>query len=170
MKYINLDDMRKTWKVMRNLISKDNKAECSQSFQINNETVTDNKLLSNEFCNYFSDFYRLQTSNIPDVGNKYQSYLGELEPKSMFLSPTDINEILSILRSLKSKTSQGHNGVSIKLLKKLENQLNVPISIPINKSLESGTVPDIMKIAKIVSIYRNQEHNLIKILQANITP
>ncbi len=155
---------------MRTLISKDNKTKCSQSFQINNETVTDNKLISNEFCNYFSNIGRLQTSNIPNLGNKYQSYLSELEPKSMLLSPTDPNEIISILRSLKSKTSQGQDGVSTQLLQQLENQLNVSISILINKSRESGTVPDIMKIAKIVPIYKNQGQNLIKKMQANITP
>ncbi len=51
----------------------------------------------------------------------------------MFLTPIDPTELLSIVQSLKGKTSQWYDGVLTKLLQPLENQLNVPISILINK-------------------------------------
>ena len=51
--------------------------------------------------------------------------------------------------------------ISSVLLKEINNQVCVPISTLINKSLELGIVPDVMKIAKVIPIYKAKEHDLL---------
>ena len=75
------------------------------------------------------------------------------------MSPTDPEEISRIIASLKCKNSSGHDGISSKLLKSLQPALCLPISILINKSMETGQVPANMKIAKIIPIYKSKEKN-----------
>ena len=79
--------------------------------------------------------------------------------KSVFLVPTDPNEILKLLTSLKSKKSSGHDNLSSSFLKDLANEICIPISTLVNKSLELGIVPETMKLAKVIPIYKAKEHD-----------
>ena len=72
----------------------------------------------------------------------------------MFLAPTDPDEISKILKTMKSKTSSEHDNINSKLLKAVESYIVKPISTLINKSIETGIVPDIMKLAMVISIYK----------------
>jgi hypothetical protein len=60
---------------------------------------------------------------------------------------------------MKGKASSGHDGISSKLIKILSASLSYPISIIINKSIESGIVPNIFKLAKVIAIYKGKEKN-----------
>ena len=55
---------------------------------------------------------------------------------------------------LKPKKSTGHDNVSTYLLKSIDEQVSTPISILINKSLETGVFPDSLKLAKVIPIYK----------------
>ena len=47
---------------------------------------------------------------------------------------------MRLLRSMKSKTSTGHDGFSSKLIKQLAPSISYPISIIINRSFETGVL------------------------------
>ena len=72
----------------------------------------------------------------------------------MFLNPTDPSEISKIIKSLKMKKSTGHDGISIMLLKSLGESVCKPLSELINMSLIQGIVPDEIKIAKVIPIFK----------------
>ena len=46
------------------------------------------------------------------------------------------------------------------LLKSIVSNIAKPLAMVINKSLIEGVVPDNMKIAKVVPIYKAKEHNI----------
>ena len=54
---------------------------------------------------------------------------------------------------MKGKNSSGHDNINSKLLKAVDSCIIKPISILINKSMQHGIVPDIMKLAKVIPIY-----------------
>ncbi|KAK2149087.1 hypothetical protein LSH36_468g02015 [Paralvinella palmiformis] len=58
--------------------------------------------------------------------------------------------------SLKPKTNSGYDRISSKLLKYLIPSISFPISIVINKSVQTGIRPRNMKIAKMISIYKEK--------------
>ncbi len=59
--------------------------------------------------------------------------------------------------ALKPKKSSGHDGISSLLLKSLKDSICYPISLIINKSIETGIVPKNMKTAKVIPIYKSKE-------------
>ena len=61
---------------------------------------------------------------------------------------------------LKSKKSCGHDNLSMLFIKQIGLEISNPISILVNKSLESGIVPNIHKMAKVIPIYKSKEKDL----------
>ena len=71
--------------------------------------------------------------------------------------PTTPGDIIAIISSFKSKTSNGHDGVSSKLVKDLKYALSFPLSIIINNSLAMVLVPNMAKLAKIIPMYKAKD-------------
>ena len=79
---------------------------------------------------------------------------------SIYLNPTDSNEILKILGKCTNKKSTGDEGISMALLKQLCEDICVPITKLVNMSLEQGVVPDAMKLAKVMPIHKAKSKQL----------
>ena len=69
----------------------------------------------------------------------------------MFMAPTDQNEIIKMIDTLKRKNSSGHDNISSALLKDMKFELAKPLEI---LSLSEGSVPDDMKLAQVIPIYK----------------
>ena len=72
---------------------------------------------------------------------------------------TEANEIKHIIRSLQPKKSSGYDNLSPHLFKLLAEQISLPIAILINKSLSEGIVPDEIKMAIIIRVYKSKAKN-----------
>ena len=70
------------------------------------------------------------------------------------MTPTDPNEIYQVLKLLKPIKSTGHDNLSTYFLKLINQNVAIPLSILINKSLQSGVFPDSLKIGKVIPIYK----------------
>ena len=62
--------------------------------------------------------------------------------------------ILGVVKKLKPKTSSGVDCVSNKLLKRIAPLIIIPLHYLINLSLETGFVPQQLKISKIIPLYK----------------
>ena len=58
------------------------------------------------------------------------------------------------------KSSQGFDNISTKLLKSTIDEILIPLTHIINLSMQSGTVPEKMKIAKIIPIYKSGKKDI----------
>ncbi len=76
------------------------------------------------------------------------------------MAPTCPGEICDIINKMKPKKSKGHDEINTSFIKDISTSVAEPISILINKSLETGYVPTSLKIAKVIPIYKAKEHNL----------
>ena len=77
------------------------------------------------------------------------------------MAPTDHYEITKIITSLKSKNSSGHDNINSKFFKLIKQDIISPLVILFNKSLETGVVPDLMKLAEIIPIYKSKDKTLL---------
>ena len=75
----------------------------------------------------------------------------------MFFTPTDVNEIKKIVEKINSEKSTGYDDISNDLLKHIINEIVIPLEHIMNLSIVNGIVPDNMKIAKVVPIYKKGE-------------
>lgn len=85
---------------------------------------------------------------------------------SFFAQPTDEVEIHGIITRLKSDSAPGWDGIGNRVLKNAKHCLAAPITFLCNLSMETGTVPQEMKIANVCPIYKSGD----KQVAANYRP
>jgi hypothetical protein len=72
---------------------------------------------------------------------------------------TNPNEIITTVADLPSKASCGFGGISTIILKSIIGFIVVPLANIFNKSFSCGSVPDVLKIAKVVPIFKSGDTN-----------
>ena len=155
-KYYN--DSRNLWKTLYCLIGKKtDKSSLPDAFNVDGTLISDPKRISNEFCTFYTKMGSRLASNIPNSNRRPSSYLRNNYMNSLYFSPTDEAEVLQIISALKSKKSCGKDGISNIFLKSISHQIIIPMTKIINKSLATGIVPEEMKLAKIVPIYKSKD-------------
>ena len=94
---------------------------------------------------------------IPKTNKTFTDFLKNNNPNTMFFIPTDVNEIKKIVEKINSKKSTGYDDISNDLLKHIIDEIVIPLEHIMNLSIVNGIVPDNMKIAKVVPIYKKGE-------------
>ena len=61
---------------------------------------------------------------------------------------------------MKSKPSLDFDGLSFKLIKNVDEDISIPSTEVVNLSLLSGTVPNAMKVAKVILIFKSGNENI----------
>ncbi len=65
----------------------------------------------------------------------------------------DREQTIKIIDGMKPKTSYGFDEISMKLVKSIKYIIVDPLRIVINQMIRTGIFPDLLKIAKVTSIY-----------------
>ena len=114
----------------------------------------------NEIAESMNDFF----SNVGEkLANKiksqtdYQRYLKNPISNSMTIQEADEEEIIKTILSLQSKKSAGADGIRPMLIKKCCQQLYKQILHLMNLSLKTNTVPDKLKIAKVIPVHKKED-------------
>jgi hypothetical protein len=155
--------MKQTWSILRKAINKQNdKSSFPQHFLINNRLNSNKDQAAHAFNKYYSKIGLDTSANIPVTQSEFSKYMPDPTLDSMVLENVDLNHITKVTKQLKPKSSYGHDQISTKLLKESINNIGEPITYIINRSLSTGIVPDKMKIAKVIPIYKNSDPLLIK--------
>ena len=88
------------------------------------------------------------------------------------MQPTDIYEITNVVTQLKTKCTVGFDSLSTKRIQQTTEEIIIPLRHIINQSFVTGVVPENLKVAKIIPIYKSGNKNsfnnyrLISILPA----
>ena len=77
-------------------------------------------------------------------------------------------EIINVTENLKSITSEGFDNISMKIIKTTMHEVAMPLAHIFNQSFLTGTVPDNMKIAKIVPIFKSGNKKKAQQLQTDM--
>ena len=126
-----------------------------------------NQLKLQIYINNFFTSVAAKTKESTKYSHKHFSkFLQNRSDDSFFLSPTDKCEIINIIFSLDPNKSTGPNNVPTKILKLLKNYISTQLSDIFNASFSTGIFPSILKIAKVVPIYKKQS----KLVYSNYHP
>ena len=107
--------------------------------------------IADAFNNHFKNWSDVEVDN---SDSNFRKYFNSSSPCSMYMMPTNINEVKNILKNLKSN-SPGHDDISPKILKHCYDTLSIPLTHTINLSLKHGGFPDHLKRAKGVLIHKS---------------
>ena len=73
------------------------------------------------------------------------------------MKPKVEDEILKIISKFDKNKSPGHDGIGNLIVKRVANELTKPFAVIFNLSLSTGKVPDQLKIAKVIPIYKRYD-------------
>lgn len=156
-------DIKRTWKLMNSLIGKENdKSTVQNTFKLDNKILNNPKEIADGFCQYFSNVGSKLAADIGRPNKTYYDYLhlkNNINQSSIFLTPVSPIEVQTIIKSLKSKKSTGRDNLNTLLIKQLGSEISYPLSLIINKSFAEGIFPDLLKIAKVIPIYKSKERD-----------
>ena len=148
---------KKLWSLINSVIKKTpNKKDCIDYLTINNLRVYDSKLIASEMGKYFSEIGKTYANKIDHPNKSIKEYISKIRrnEKSMFLHPTNKNEIRKLINELPNKRSSGYDDISNHLLKQISKEILVPLVTIFNNSLTKGTFPTDMKKADVVPLHK----------------
>ena len=96
-----------------------------------------------------------------DISNNNKSSVNTTKPyihsSSMFLFTTTACEVSKIINNLKAKRVKDSHGLSSIMIKSITNEISPILTVLINKSFEQGIFPNILKMSKIIPIYKGKD-------------
>ena len=118
------------------------------------EILTSTNDIVNEFNNFFVNIGPNLANTLPNGNVSHRHYLGPQIDDSLFWKPVTTAEVFNHLIGLDIKKACGHDNIPIRLLKDGAVYISDALAYIFNLSLESGRVPDEMKIAKVTPIHK----------------
>ena len=152
----NSQNMKKLWSGIKTIISH----KSSTSSSINKIKDKDGNVTSDPFkmSNIFNDFYVNVadgiTKTIPLTPKSPLDYLSDRTCNSLFLTPVTLIEVNDLINILNPSKSVGPNSIPIKLLKIIGHSVSPLLALLVNQSFQSGTFPDKLKVAKVISLFK----------------
>lgn len=156
------NNMRQTWKTINHIIGRGkNKTPQSKFKTDNGENILNPQEISNEFNNFFVNIGPKLASNISNIGKDYHDYLHNPLQSSMFMKPIVEIEVNKIIDKFNQNKSSGHDNIGNFIVKRVASEIVKPLTMIFNLSISTGVVPDNLKIAKVVPIYKKGDAELL---------
>jgi hypothetical protein len=123
-----------------------------RSFTYQNSKITDPKTIAMRFNEFFIGVGKSLATNFTKTDN-FKNYLPKTYSKFKFakIGQDDIERLIS---KMKSKKSSGFDEVSNHIIKNIKESISRPLMHLINDSLTTGDIPDQLKIAKVIPLYK----------------
>ena len=150
-------NMKEMWRELCNLLnlSRKNKNNSVSKLIINNNELTNDKDIANELNKHFTTIGKnLADKVIPQESNSFKAYLTDPINNSLFLRPTDTDEIIKEINQMKNKSTLD---IRVPLLKHVKQELADGLVIIFNKSFQEGCFPGALKLAKVIPIHKGDE-------------
>ena len=155
------NDLRKSWKVIKNIIDKDQKNKQIQTpqFLFNNRKVSDAVEVANIFNDYFTNVGSNLAEHIISDRNPL-SYVSH-NHHTLFIPNIEEIEIKNIISNLKN-TAAGHDDLPGSIMKECADFYITPLTYSINLSISQGHFPSELKLAKVIPIYKSGDKQIIE--------
>jgi len=150
-------DLKKTWETIQMAIKVKRRDKSGiSSLTVSGTTYHTPAQIATKFNEFFSQAAKNIVSDIHPTPHTYKS----VRDPSLTKFNLDINqltetEVLEAIAQLKSKSSTDFEGLSSSFIKKIASSISLPLTYLFRKSFESGHVPDQLKVAKIIPIFKS---------------
>ena len=156
----NASNPDKFWKIIKEIFpTKIKSNKTASSFKLDHKVIKDKRVISEEFCKFFSSVAIQLKRKAFFLKNFVWGYRSSHERYSSLLnfklSSTSDTEVLKHLRKLKRKCATGSDNIPACFLKDVCYVIAKPLAHVINLSLTTGIVPNDLKLARITPIYKS---------------
>ena len=156
------NSVKKLWRNLNTVccLQKSNcKTNNISKLSVDGNTLTDDTNICNGINNYFStigeklDQELRQKASSFDYHN-FKSYCHKPYKNSFFVTPTNSIELMKIITKLNNSKSPGYDNIGPTLIKDACITILDPLVHIFNLSLLSGCVPDKLKVAKVIPVFK----------------
>ena len=145
--------MKKCWKVINEMRNKKRSSNFPNYIEFNNQLIIDRRMIVNKFNSYYVNIARdLNNSKSTEDFNDYRIFMKNRISDSIFLEEIETNEIDTIIGNLNPNKS---SDFSPRILQFFRNQISPTLAVLFNKCMFSGIFPDVLKIAKVIPLYKS---------------
>ena len=146
--------IKNTLKVINSVLNRAKNRSSIAKLRVDDIIIEDNKKIAENFNLYFSQIGSNLAKTITQGGKTFHDFLTAPNDHSIFFVPTNSEELLKIVRKLKTNKAPGYDGIDNIILKHIINYILDPLVFLLNLSLQSGKVPSDMKIAKVIPVFK----------------
>ena len=152
----NWNNIQNTWKGIKSHISLKTVAPNVPTVLSldNGDTITNPYDTANTFNNYFASIAETTKKSIKYTHKHFSDYLSNESDSTIFLQPTDKEEIANIISSLNSSKASGPNSIPYRILFLLKNDISKQLADLFNLSFMTDVFPSVLKTAKVVPDFK----------------
>ena len=92
----------------------------------------------------------------------YTDYLVNPNKETFLITSTTDEEMSDIISDLNIKKSTGPDSIPTKVMKQIKDVISALLAKLINRSFHNCAFPNILKIAKIISIFKSESRTVCK--------
>ena len=111
------------------------------------------------YAGYFSSIGRNLERGIQSSAS-HRSFLNGSFTQSIFFNPTTQDEIAEIAKTFLPGKAAGYDQIPMTVIKESILLVSEPLTHIINLSIQHGIVPDEMKIARVIPIFKSDDQSL----------
>ena len=156
-KYFERDwnNIKNTWKGIKSLISLKTVVSSVPTVQSlnNGDTITNPCDIAKTFNNYFASITETRKKTIKYSHKHFSDYLSNENSSTIFLQPTDKEEITNITSSLNFSKASVPNSIPYGILFLVKNEISKQLADLFNLSFITGVFPSVLKTAKSSSCF-----------------
>ena len=154
-------DMRKSWKIIKEVINKNRKKSTTlPKLKINGKLCEDPKICANTFNHFFTNIGTTLDIKITPSNINPLQFIPKNYTVNLFLSPATEQEIIEIINSLKN-CAVGWDCLPASIFKENKDFFSNILKHMVNLSLEQGIFPKELKIANIIPIFKSGETDAV---------
>ena len=155
-------NIKATWRILNEVMNKKrSQSKFPSLFKIDSTEISNPMEIADTFCNYFSNIGPNLANKIQATPNSHLKFLKGHFPNSVFLNPATEKEIIEISKSFQSNKSPGYDQISMSAIKQTIHLISKPLTHIINLSIAHGFVPNEMKIARVIPLFKAGDKALI---------
>ena len=155
-------DGRKLWGIFREVLGVKKHTKEMEYLEINDTRITDKQEIANQFNTFFGNLGVNLTPSIPTTNKNFREFLPPRIEDNIFIGPLSLQKTFELITSIKPKGSQDYYDISMKLLCRTAGPITAPLRHIYNLSISSGVFPDLMKISKVVLVYKSGPISLVE--------
>ena len=140
-------------------MSRGEKASFPESFNANGKSIKDNQTIADEFNIYFLNIGKKLANDIQDNNVTFDQFLNTPSETHFSFQPIT-NGIIEKSLTICNLNPVTVTMVSTKFLKSIKTEISPAITHIINQSLNTGTFPDNLKLAKVIPIHKKGDNKV----------
>lgn len=152
------------WKIINASVGNNtNKNNINPIITADNVELTDKLKIANEFNSYFVNLPKSLINTI--AANKSDSNncfsVQRTVGNTIMLNAVSESEIINVINGLKNTNSSGCDNFSVRIIKQCSHLIAKPLCNIINQCFLEGHFPDLLKISKVICVYKKDNPKLI---------